>query len=471
MLKPVLLRHLLDRDGAPVACVDADIRFYDDIDEIARLSESEGVMLTSHGGFVALAPGDDAERLIDWWRGRLGFDLDQLRLGRVTAAYCRRSGCERGVLEPRRAGRSSATVTTTPLVDTRCGSFTSAGSTRRGRTPSPAVRRGSGCRTSLSLAALCEEYATDLRDAGFDPERPPRWTYDELTDGTTLTPTLRRLYRQGERDRAFSVSPFTEAGRAEFAAWCEGPADRGAAHGLTRAALAVHEARADLQAAFPDLDGDDGPRFFWWISHHRQDAADLGLPPEWIPAPAPGSEEEPPVEEGAPWGVNVAGYLRSELGVGEAARAVITGWTRAGIPLMPVHGSYVPRSRQGHDFAFLDPDAAPFPVNLICVNADELPEFLAGCRARLLGGPLHDRLLVVGGDEHSRSAPWAHLDLVDEVWVGSEHVAARAAAGEQGPDRHGADPGDDAADRPLLPRAAGSTRRVTCSCSCSISTA
>ena len=98
-VKPLFLRYLLDRERAPLAYFDPDIRFFDQIDEIARLTDSGGVLLTPHVafrpvprddekpteidllasgtynlGFIALAPGDDAERLIDWWWERLRFD-------------------------------------------------------------------------------------------------------------------------------------------------------------------------------------------------------------------------------------------------------------------------------------------------------------------------------------------------------------------------------------------------------------
>ncbi len=124
-----------------------------------------------------------------------------------------------------------------------------------------------------------------------------------------------------------------------------------------------------------------------------------------------------------PWGVNVAGYLRSELGVGEAARAVITALDARGVPLMPVHGAYVPQSRQGHSFAFLGPSAAPFPVNLICVNADQLPAFLSDAGPGFSEGRYTIGFWwweVTTFPDSSRGA----LELVDEVWVGSEHVAA-----------------------------------------------
>lgn len=90
---------------------------------------------------------------------------------------------------------------------------------------------------------------------------------------------------------------------------------------------------------------------------------------------------------------------------------------------MPVHGAFVPSSRQGHAFACLDPAAALFPVNLICINADELPAFLADA-----GRDFSEGRYTIGFwwwevttfPERSLGA----LDLVDEVWVGSAHVAA-----------------------------------------------
>jgi glycosyltransferase involved in cell wall biosynthesis len=399
-LKPDLLRYLLRRDGGPIACLDADIRFYDDIDEIASFARSDGVMLTSHGGFVRFeldGPGPVDSQVHD----DPGVNVGYWNLG--TRALERRG--------------ESYTVNGNPLRFFHFSGFDPA-------RPYALSRRQTRIRLpdEPDLAALCEGYAADLRAAGFDPEHQQPWMYDELADGTPLTPTLRRLYGQGERGRAFRLSPFTEAGVAEFIAWCQGPADRSSVHGMTRVALAVYDGRPDLQAAFPDLDGADGPRFFWWISHHRQDAADLGLPPDWLPAPAPGSEEEPPAPEGTAWGVNVAGYLRSELGVGEHTRAIISGLDARGVPLMPVHGAYVPQSRQGHAFAFVEPAAAPFPINLICVNADELPAFLADAGRGFSEGRYNIGFWaweVTTFPERSRGA----LDLVDEVWVASEHVA------------------------------------------------
>ena len=71
-----------------------------------------------------------------------------------------------------------------------------------------------------------------------------------------------------------------------------------------------------------------------------------GIPPELIPPPRPAMAEAPEPVTG---GVNVAGYFRAEAGVGEAARHLLRGLDRAGIP----HSTFTYEetlSRQGHAF-------------------------------------------------------------------------------------------------------------------------
>ena len=86
--------------------------------------------------------------------------------------------------------------------------------------------------------------------------------------------------------------------------------------------------RPDLRQAFPDLDGDDGPGLLAWTTgtvrkrwgwRHTGSLAD----PDHRRVRAAQDEHDDV------WGVNVAGYLRSELGVGEVARAVIASTRRS----------------------------------------------------------------------------------------------------------------------------------------------
>ena len=56
------------------------------------------------------------------------------------------------------------------------------------------------------------------------------------------------------REDDVTGSLFDEDGEREFLAWCNAPATRGGAYGVTRFLESLHENRPDLRAAYPDLD-------------------------------------------------------------------------------------------------------------------------------------------------------------------------------------------------------------------------
>jgi len=127
-----------------------------------------------------------------------------------------------------------------------------------------------------------------------------------------------------------------------------------------------------------------------------------------------------------PLGVNLAGYLDSMLGVGQVARQVRAALESAGVAVAPftVVADSAPRIAGG------EPERASgplHPVNLVCVNPDGLegahdslgPDFFAGRHTIGLWWWEVDAF----PDAFRRS-----FDLVDEVWVGSHHVADALAA-------------------------------------------
>ncbi len=70
---------------------------------------------------------------------------------------------------------------------------------------------------------------------------------------------------------------------------------------------------------------------------------------------------------------------------------------------------------------------ARFPVNLICINADMLPEFAGQAGAALLRRALLDRAVVLGGRAAFRTRWQGSFELLDEVWAPTAHVAAALA--------------------------------------------
>lgn len=272
------------------------------------------------------------------------------------------------------------------------------------------------------LAALCRAHAAELLAAGHDTAQTRPYAWSVLPDGTVLDARLRRLFRRAAAEGAVSVPPFDSTGAQPFLDWLNEPAERGAHAGVTRFLLELHGDRADLRVTYPDLDGEDGRGFVGWAIVHG--AREVPMPPALVPPDRHGarSPDAGPRRPAWPWGVNVAGYFQSELGVGEAARLVIAGLDAARVPLMPVHGERVPPSRRGHAFASVGAAVAPFGVNLICVNADGLGRFAEDVGPAFFAGRYSIGLWWWELDrfpEHLMSA-FQHLD---EVWVGSDHVA------------------------------------------------
>ncbi len=129
---------------------------------------------------------------------------------------------------------------------------------------------------------------------------------------------------------------------------------------------------------------------------------------------------------GLPLGVNLAGYLDSVLGVGQVARQVRDALVQAGVAVAPftVVADSAPRIEGGAPERAED---ALHPVNLVCVN----PDGLEGAHDALGEDFFRDRHTIGLWWWEVDAFPDAYrraFDLVDEVWVGSHHVADALAA-------------------------------------------
>jgi glycosyltransferase involved in cell wall biosynthesis len=243
---------------------------------------------------------------------------------------------------------------------------------------------------------------------------PARRALDRLADGSPLDERLRRLFRQGAEEGALTRGPFDRDGTVAFLRWL-GEADRHAEHGgLPRLLVDLHAHHDGLRSAYPDLlDPACREGLQRWVAHHG--TAALGLPAGALP------DLGPPAAERSPLGVNVVGYFQSEVGVGEAARRVVAGLDAARVPVLPVQGELVPTTRRGHDYGSASLDSAPFDVNLVCVNADGIPQFAAEAGARFFEGRYTIGLWwweLPTFPDRFRPA----VERVDEIWVGSRYV-------------------------------------------------
>jgi glycosyltransferase involved in cell wall biosynthesis len=465
-VKPWLLELLLEQgDSAPIAYFDPDIRFYAPIDEIERLAKEHKLVLTPHItapipddgkqpgeldlmasgtynlGFVAMAPSPQTQELLEWWQKRLRYDcvidhalgyfVDQRWFDLVPNTFAGTAVIhdpgmnvaywnlhERAV---KRAEDGTWLINGEPLRFFHFSGF---------NPDEPHLLSKHQTRTRLSehpaLARLCEEFADEVRAHRRPGEGDAPYAWNLLGDGRPWDRRLRRLYREGERIGAFHCSPFDPEGAQEFFDWLNEPALEAATPiPVSRFWFDVYQERKDLQIVFPDL-VKDVEEFYRWIDGYGHEMGDIrGLMPESdeieTALTTDGALSIDARDDG-PWGVNVAGFLQSELGIGEAARGLISGLDAARVPVLPVHGDWRPSSRQEHVYAMFDTDAAEFPINIVCVNADVLSHWAAQA-----GKGFFDGRYTIGfwwWEVLAFPPEWLPaFDLVDEVWVATQHVA------------------------------------------------
>jgi glycosyltransferase involved in cell wall biosynthesis/SAM-dependent methyltransferase len=131
-----------------------------------------------------------------------------------------------------------------------------------------------------------------------------------------------------------------------------------------------------------------------------------------------------------PQGLNVAGYMRGGLGLGEASRLYASALERAGVPIRTTTiDPRLPRARgpQRHkaaakrtDFQDRQTDAET-PFNLICVNAPELPHFYADVGTDFFADKHNIGVLAWEVDKVPEEWDYSY-ELLDEIWVYSEYV-------------------------------------------------
>src|SRR5215471_853946 len=461
-VKPVLLRHLLDAGADSVLYLDPDTRVYDSLSRVWELAAQHGIVLTPHtmqpfprdgcpvNSFYILAAGvynlgfvgvgASARPFLDWWwqatRREALADVSKMMFTDQRWIDFVPSFFEPHILKD--PGYNVAywnlhartltlegdrySVDGVPLRFFHYSGYDVEKPWLLSR------HQGERPRVLLSdrppLRQVCDEYRAALQQAGIgtDAGRPYGW--GKLASGVEFTDAMRRLYRSALVESEHGngpepPDPFDEARPGAFLAWLNSPEESGPRR-VSRYLYQIYRSRVDLQIHFRDIHGADAPRFLDWI---RQDGVvQARIPQELLPerrAVESSKRGEPlALEEG----VNVAGYFKSELGIGEAARLMVRAVEAARIPYSTITTDTGALSRQAHDFANHPEGVGPYDVNLVCVNADMTPRF-----ARDMGPEFFEGRHTVGYWfwEVERFPPHLHaaFDAVDEVWAATDFVA------------------------------------------------
>lgn len=228
-----------------------------------------------------------------------------------------------------------------------------------------------------ALATLLADHAVAVRAV---PEPPA--PYATLADGSAPSEPVRHAYRLAAGTDDPPPDPFDAEHPRAFADWLAAPVP-GATPPLSRYLRAVHDGRADLREAFPAVPGPDTARFLAWADRDGRRELDGPLveaslagwtPPRGRRSGALVRRAAARVLRGpAPRGVNVVGYLKGELGIGESARLVLSALATTDVPHAATSVSRHLSSREGATFTGPQPPARPYDTTLICVNADLTP--------------------------------------------------------------------------------------------------
>lgn len=449
-VKPWLLRHLLNSNGSGrVVYFDPDIQVFDSLQEVDELLREHQLVLNPHLtepmprdslrpsetdiliagaynlGFVGLAAGPATEEMLDWWSERLESDC-VVAPERGLFVDQRWMDFAPGLVPSLHVLRDPGYNVAYWNLPTRTVRREGEGYTVNGRPlrffhfsgydpehPQELSRHQNRVRLSREplLREICDAYREALFARGHAEASRWPYTYDRLPGGFALDDTARAVYRRAVAARELKRSLFDDRGAREFLTYLKAPAEAGGEAGVNRYLKELWSSREDLRGAFPDLEGPDGARFLSWSAVSGR--VEVPIRSELLPGHPNGTG-------GAVSGVNVVGYFKAVLGVGEHARQLLNALESQDIPAAPVN---LLAARAREDAVAPSEQAARHPVNLVCVNADVFAAF-----AEEVGPGFFDGRHTIGYwawevDRFPERFMGA-FDHVDEVWVGSGHTAA-----------------------------------------------
>ena len=177
---------------------------------------------------------------------------------------------------------------------------------------------------------------------------------------------------------------------------------------------------------------DEARRYYWSLGEKTED---LGNPFEWLgkgtPAAGPAHLEKravpmrrlPAPAPRLAFGVNLTGYASSEKGVGEALRAQLRSLKAADVPF--IVNEFVDSGSENVESGFHTSDQNPYGVNLIMVNADQVPHFAQNKNSYFQG---HYNIGGWNWELSTFPREWCtSFDFFHEIWAPSNFVAQSLA--------------------------------------------
>jgi glycosyltransferase involved in cell wall biosynthesis len=462
-LKPWALELVLDRGADVAVYLDPDIYVYSCLDEVEHAARDCQILLTPHTvtpmrrdnlrpseadimgagvynlGFIAVNKG--AREMLRWWQERLLRDsisapeqmlfTDQRWIDLVPGYF------EHGVL--RDPGYNVAYWN----LDSRQLEFDGQGYLVNSeplrffhfsgyRPESPwllskyvADRPRVLMSEHPTVRRLCDEYAARLHEQGFAGGTGTAYRFNRLNDGTLVNTMMRRAYRAAVVQAELAGQPYPPvpfvADDADVLGWFTQQVSESS--WVNRVVHSLWQSRSDLQLAFPDpLGADQAALLAWCLTSGVREA---GLTATLLPTQELTNTTALPVTVSDVLGVNLAGYFRTETGVGQIGRLLADVVRASGLPHTTITSNRS-LSRQQASFAEVVSDVR-YPINIATINADQFQLWAADVGSELLAG----RYTIGVWAWEVADFPAAFdpaLAMVDEIWAISEFGRKAIAA-------------------------------------------
>ena len=463
-LKPFMFRHLLARGHELVLYFDPDIEIFRPVDGVtAALRDGASFVVTPHIcapaegsafpddigimqagvfnlGFLGVGATPETEPLLRWWSRRLeyqclndqpgGIFVDQkfmdllpgfavhlrvLRDPTLNVAYWNLS--QRTL---RRDG-DGWLVDGQPLTFFHYSGINPRDTSRLSKY-TDGFRDGG---MDADLQALVERYAQRLLANGHGSVPNGSYAWGRFRSGTPITPFVRRLFREDHLVwPGDPVDTFEEhLQRTAVEPW-SGPFGSV----VTNLMTGLHARERWLNERFSATREEDAREFLDWMVKHAEPLVGdprliepiaerfgaLSLPRRQ--APARRSMDEPDID--------VVGYLRLALGLGEAGRLTLRALEHAGLAARGLPTALNSNSTANDEScASLLVEEARAPIQVFSINADQIGQVIASLDGRLR--PDAYRIMTPFWELSVLPEPWVEaFDLVDEVWAPTGFIQA-----------------------------------------------
>ncbi len=278
-----------------------------------------------------------------------------------------------------------------------------------------------------SLSKICIDYAAVIGLARNDQSKTLGYGWHQAFPQLTLTKALRRLFhaelvKSDSNGSSPPPSPFRSGGGALFRDWLCTQSDTTDLP-LPRFLLKLWQAREDLRLQYPETGYGDISRLLNWLMRSAEpDMSELRI----FCATVIDGKKESSVHRRdlLPGGVDLIGYLKAELGVGEAGRLLHTALSSEGVPVttLACRGSI-----NRHSDPFKLSGFACHSISLLAVNADQTSSVQQQFEHRFF-----ENRYVIGQwfweIETFPATFHSAFSMIDEVWVATKYIHAALSA-------------------------------------------